>query len=579
MTHSDPIRVLAVTTDGAMSGLETSDRIAVSVVTSIDTAIEDIDRDGDVECVICDHDPPAIDGVALLETIRSRTPGLPVILFAGGQAARRAVAAGATDTFSNPTDVDRLPTLVQEAVAYHRAKRDRFAAEARAATHLDSARDAIAIVQDGRYVFVNTQLLELYGAQGREYVVGESFPGALSFEGIQIDESRLAAVATGERTLEAAPGTLASRVGSLPVEVSAQPTEWVGQPASVLIIRDVSDVRRVEERLRNYEQAVESSTDLLAAMDADRRFLFANERYCDYHGVDQTTIEGRSLADVVGADAYHRLDEHVDRVLSGERVQYEMERDHPDMGTRLLDIRYYPLWGVDGEVRGYGSTIRDITERSERINQLHKIDRVLRHDARNNLNVITGHAEMIESEGDIAARTHASKILETSDSLLDTFDKERRITRLLADSPTRDQLDLSAVVDAAVENVRDRYPHARVSVSTPSPVPVKASTHLSGAIIELVENAIVHATEREPTVTVDISTSAERTVVEIADRCPPIPDMEVKMVTDDATIDPLNHGRGLGLWLTWLVVRRSGGHLEFDENEPQGNVVRIVFEQ
>ena len=577
MTQSDSIHVLAVTRNSEHHCLERSDRIDVSTVASVEAAVDAIDRNDSVECVVCDHDPPAINGVALLEAIRSRAPDLPVILFAAGEAARRATAAGATDTVTRPITIDGLPLLVEKAVDYYRAKPDRFTSAGRAATHLDTARDAIAIVQGGRYAFVNTRLLELSGAEEREHVVGQSFPGEITFEGVELNADRLDAVSMGDRRLDAAAATLESSSGSFSVEVSAQPTEWLGSPATVLIVRDVSAVRRVEERLRNYEQAIESSTDLLAALDADQQFLFANETYCEYHGVEQATIEGRPLADVVSADAYDRLEPHVARALAGDTVHYEMVRDHPDLGARLLDVRYYPLWGIDGEVRGYGSTIRDITERNERINQLHKIDRILRHNARNSLNVITGHAEMIESEGDTAIRTHASKILETSDSLLDTFDKERRITRLLADAPERKRLDVTKIVHAAAETVRQQYPDARISVSTPSKALAKASTHLSAAIIELIENAIQHAEEPTPAVTVAVSTSEDGAVVEIRDRGPSIPDVEVDDMATDPVVDPLNHGRGIGLWFVSLVVRRSGGRLEFDQNDPDGNVVRVVL--
>lgn len=447
---------------------------------------------------------------------------------------------------------------------------------ARAATHLDAARDAIATVQHGRYVFANTRLLELYGVSRREHVVGEPFPGDLSFEGIDLDGDRLAAISRGEDALEAVGATLQCATGSIPVEVSVEPTAWADRPATILIVRDVSNVRRILDRLRNYEQAVESSTDLLAALDRDRQFLFANETYCRYHDVDPATIEGRSLSSVVGRDTYEELDEYVERVLDGETVQYETMRDHPDLGSRLLDVRYYPLWGVDGDVRGYGSTIRDVTDESERISQLRKIDRSLRHNARNALNVITGHAEMIQADGDVTTRAHASKILETSDDLLTTFEKERRITRLLADAPSRDRLDVATLVDAGVANLRERHPDARVSVTAPTAAPADVSPHLSEAVLELLENAVEHASEPDPDIAVDVTKAEHSVTVAVQDTNPPIPDVETEVVEGDA-IDPLNHGRGLGLWFVSLVVRRSGGRLEFDETEPRGNVVRIVL--
>ncbi len=54
----------------------------------------------------------------------------------------------------------------------------------------------------------------------------------------------------------------------------------------------------------------------------------------------------------------------MDRCLKGERVQYQMKREHADMGERTLDISYYPLRS-EGKIHGAVAVMRDITERKK----------------------------------------------------------------------------------------------------------------------------------------------------------------------------------------------------------------------
>jgi two-component system OmpR family sensor kinase len=54
--------------------------------------------ESDVDCVVVDHDPPAVDGLTLLRSVRAAHPDLPFVLCAAGGdgLASRAVEAGAT---------------------------------------------------------------------------------------------------------------------------------------------------------------------------------------------------------------------------------------------------------------------------------------------------------------------------------------------------------------------------------------------------------------------------------------------------------------------------------------------------
>lgn len=153
---------------------------------------------------------------------------------------------------------------------------------------------------------------------------------------------------------------------------------WRGSRYVVVTHTDVTERKKNEIRLRRCEQAIQGATDLICATDREDRYLFANPRYCEYHGLDPERITDYSLSDVFDDEAYESIKRHVDRALAGETVQYRMRRTHPDSGKRWLDIRYYPLEDDEGTIRGVVSTMRDVTDRMEyerTLRTLHELGR------------------------------------------------------------------------------------------------------------------------------------------------------------------------------------------------------------
>jgi PAS domain S-box-containing protein len=113
------VRVLLVDTDETLGG-EVVDAIAqagdgtASMVAGPDAAMARLSR---TDCVVVGHDPPALDGVVLLDRIRERRPDLPVVFFPkrGSEAvASAAITAGVTEYVERRDDaVDRLVETVR----------------------------------------------------------------------------------------------------------------------------------------------------------------------------------------------------------------------------------------------------------------------------------------------------------------------------------------------------------------------------------------------------------------------------------------------------------------------------------
>jgi PAS domain S-box-containing protein len=133
-TTGAAIRVLHVDDDpGAADAVATvlgdEGEMIVETVAGARVALDRL-ADLDVDCVVSNHDPPDLDGVALLEAVRADDPDLPFLLFTGtgGEAvASRAISAGVTDYLRKGDDLERCAVLadrVRTAVERYRSRRD-----------------------------------------------------------------------------------------------------------------------------------------------------------------------------------------------------------------------------------------------------------------------------------------------------------------------------------------------------------------------------------------------------------------------------------------------------------------------
>ena len=243
-----------------------------------------------------------------------------------------------------------------------------------------------------------------------------------------------------------------------------------------------------------------------------------------------------------------------------------------------------PIPDENGRVTAFVAIQTDITDRKQleerlrdSIQQLRVIDRVLRHNLRNDMNVIEGFAQIVEEESTGETAAYATRIRETSEKLRVLTDKERKITKFLSDQPSTEPVDLAETVEAVVAAVNDRHSNADVTTRRPESgtSTARATPSIGQAVEELVENAVVHSDRERPSVDVRIERDDDAARVVVADDGPGIPEMERAVLTGETEIEPLYHGSGLGLWLVNLVVSQSDGTLTFDENEPRGSVVVI----
>jgi signal transduction histidine kinase len=237
--------------------------------------------------------------------------------------------------------------------------------------------------------------------------------------------------------------------------------------------------------------------------------------------------------------------------------------------TTLRDYRENAV----GQVVG----LQDVTARREYEQRLEVVNRMLRHNIRNEMTKVIGLAGLVADDTSGEPAVAAERIADVAEAVAEMGEKARRIeTTLAVEQGGTETVALEPVLASVVEDCRAEWPSASVSLSVADDPAVRTPGEdlLESALQNVLENALSHSDRAEPTVEVSAEPAGEEVVVRVADDGPGIPEME-RTALDVGRESALEHTSGLGLWLAHWVTTASGGTLRFEPNEPRGSVVEF----
>lgn len=218
-------------------------------------------------------------------------------------------------------------------------------------------------------------------------------------------------------------------------------------------------------------------------------------------------------------------------------------------------------------------------EVTRRLNQrLQVINRVLRHNVRTELQLLTGHLDAVladDAAGTVDVEASAATCRASVDRLERIVEKTRMVEDLEVDGE-RVAVDLVPVLRAHVRRQRERHPDLTITTSLPPAAVVAAHPLIETAVVEPVANAVAHNDhdDLEVSVTAHAAEDDDRVTVVVADTGSGIPDHEIAAL-ERSVETPLEHASSIGLWFLRWVVEASGGTVAFRDDEPTGTVVRL----
>jgi signal transduction histidine kinase len=268
----------------------------------------------------------------------------------------------------------------------------------------------------------------------------------------------------------------------------------------------------------------------------------------------------------------------------GADVADRLERD----GTATFEAQFETLagdvfWGRVTTIRQTDESgqrivdgvIEDITPRKHRQRQLRVVDRILRHNIRNDVSVISGYATYLAEAVDVGELDAIDSIVQRSQKLLRTAEKGHVVVDVLSDGREPTVFDVVLDIEETAAQLRTAYEDATIETDLPRTARVCALREFDLALYELVENSIVHHDD-DPHIVIGLVADDGAVEIRVTDDGPGIPDREYEILSGTEDVDPLSHGSGMGLWLVHWIVRLSGGDISF-ESSPDGSTVVVTL--
>lgn len=397
-----------------------------------------------IDCVVSDYDMPGMDGLELLDAVRDCDPDLPFILFTGKgseEIASDAISAGVTDYLQKGSGMDQYTVLanrIENAVDRHRTSRAQRRSEReleRYRTLVESNTDPMYVLDlDGICTIANEAFCRLVETD-REAVVGTHISNLITRDGLERGAKTVRQLQQGNST------STRYEVG-----LDRDGERWVGEAniamvtdengtmtGSTAVIRDITERKRRERELTQYEEVVELAPISLFILGPDATIEWFNDEFAEAFAEDADELHGMRFPELVDRGYYddrviEKYNDQVRELLTSstdlERAEYQVLFQAPDGDERVHDVHTKLLPLEDGSFAGTIHAIRDITKRRryhrelERQNdRLEEFAGVVSHDLRNPLNVAQGNLELHAKECAVETDTKMGSIDQIRHSL------------------------------------------------------------------------------------------------------------------------------------------------------------------
>ena len=344
--------------------------------------------------------------------------------------------------------------------------------------------------------------------------------------------------------------------------------------------RDISERKKRERELRAFQQAVEATGRMVYWMDWDGAVEYANPALAAQFGSDtatmineeKTPLTARAERDGLGEDMLSTL-------RDGESWEREFVTRLPDGKQLRVDQSVTPVYEGE-EIRRFVAIAADATSSWRRNQQLSVLQRVLRHDLRNNLNEILLSVQIAnEQPQSDTIRDHLNGIEETVNETLSLSEDIGQFRQTFENEESHSKVtDLVAVTQEQVSTVRSERQRAEFDADLSGSARVVTNDLIGQAIRNVIQNAVQHNDSETPEVAIELErrTEDEEIELKITDNGPGIPDETVAVLGSEQE-SQLSHLNGFGLWLVKWVVGLSGGTLEFASSDPRGTTVKLIL--
>ena len=229
---------------------------------------------------------------------------------------------------------------------------------------VEDSPDAIGIYQDGNLVFINYTGTQLLGAKTREQLLGRNSEQVIHPDDLPSAVDRLRRRLAGETGMYPTEVRYVRLDGTIvPVEVAAIPITFGGKPAVQFIARDITERKRMEDKLRQLSQAVEQSPALIVITDPAGNIEYVNPKFIQVTGYTLAEVLGKNPCVLKsGGTSPEAYREMWQTIHSGKEWRGEFHNKKKSGELYWESASISPIRDLAGRITHFVATKEDITE-------------------------------------------------------------------------------------------------------------------------------------------------------------------------------------------------------------------------
>lgn len=363
---------------------------------------------------------------------------------------------------------------------------------------------------------------------------------------------------------------------------------------------DITEKQQAEDALRTasaqFRRFLETAPVGLVRLSRDLRYLAANPAYAEIVGLPLEQIVGRSMIEVMGDEAFQVIGPRVDRVLRGERLEYEALLPYRS-GSRHVHVAWTPDVDASNQIVGWIASVLDVTEAKRAEEHLHKLEKLaaagqlaasLAHEINNPLSSVINALYLLKQQS--ALDEHAQYLVNTAGTEL------QRVARIVKQSlsyyregSTRQFVDLSALMEDSLQVFSEKIRHAGIQV-TKKLTPGTGILGFADEVRQVIDNLLLNAVEasanggrliicvRPSRDWKNLDQKVARLI--IADTGSGIPAESLARVFEPFFTTKPEKGTGLGLWVVRGILAKHRGRIKIRSRRQEsrsGTIVSILW--
>ena len=472
---------------------------------------------------------------------------------------------------------------------------------------IESSNDGVALLKGADLIYANQKYLNMFGYDNLEEALHTD-----RFLRIHPDDRQIVKDYTAKRQKgEPAPSSYECRgIGktgeTIYMEVSVTKVIYLGEPAFLAYLRDVTERKTQEEERAKLWSAVERAGEGVFMLTPDKHYSYVNMAFCSTYDFTREELLGESTA-IMRSDRHPKSFHNSiwNGLREGKTYSGRQTRKKKD-GT-LIDVEttIAPVLDASGAVIHYVGVERNITEQlqiEDQLRQAQKMEAIgtlaggIAHDFNNILSAIIGYGEML----DIFHSAECPQIKpELQEILKAAFRAKDLVQQILTFSRKTKQermsLDILPVIKESLKFLRASLPSTIEIIQSLDPKlgPVLADpTQMQQVVMNLCTNAahamremggvlevrltevVIGKENGEKVLKLAPGLYARLTVKDSGHGIPP--EILPKIFDPYFTTKEMGEGTGLGLAIVEGIVKGHGGTITV-ESKPGGGTVFQVF--